>query len=34
MGFLFSLYYVMWYSLDEIDELKDESIEIWWGISI
>ena len=34
MGFLSSLYYIMWYSLDEINELKDKSIEIWGSLSL
>lgn len=33
MGFLSALYYIMWYSLDEIDELKDKPIEIWGSFS-
>jgi hypothetical protein len=34
MGFLSSLYYVMWYSLDEIEKLKDKPIEFWGSFSL
>ena len=34
MGFLSAIYYVMWYSMDEINELKDKPLEIWWSLSL
>jgi len=34
MGFLWSMYYTMWYSIDEINELKNKPIEIWGSFSL
>ena len=34
MGFLWLMYYTMWYSIDEINELKNKPIEIWGSFSL
>jgi len=33
-NFMVSLLYTEWYSLNEINELKDKPLEIWWSISL